>query len=318
MIKPIALAIALLSPLATALAAPAQIALNAPSGFFRTQLGQLEVTALADGVGTLPAALLHGDPARVAALLADDDIDAAAMPVPVNAYLVKTPAHLILVDAGTGLNWGPDNLGHVIDNLRAAGYRPSQVDMILITHVHVDHVGGLVSRDGKALFPRAVVRMAQADSDFWLSEKNAAGAPPGAKVFFDVARKSAAPYLKAGRWQPLRPGEVVDPAVTVVPLTGHTPGHVGFRFESQGRKMLVWGDTVHTASVQMAAPATTFEFDIDSGAAAATRAGLFAELASSADLVAGAHMPFPGFGRVKNAGAAYRWAPTPYAALPRQ
>jgi glyoxylase-like metal-dependent hydrolase (beta-lactamase superfamily II) len=310
-------AAALLLCLATAQAA-APAATGGSSGFFRTQIGTLEVTALADGVGQIPAALLHGDPAHVAALLKGADIDPAMMPGPVNAYLVNTGAKLILVDAGTGHNWGPPSLGHVIENLRLAGYQPAQVDLILITHVHADHIGGLVDTAGKPLFPKAVVRMAQADSDFWLSEQIAAGAPPEAREFFDVARKAAAPYLKSGQWRPFKAGDNLDAGagITVLPLPGHTPGHVGYQFQSGAGKLLVWGDTVVAQAVQLGHPEIAIAFDIDAAAATAARQQLFAKLASEGTVVAGAHMPFPGLGRVRTAGSAYRWVPAPYPVQP--
>lgn len=283
-----------------------------PSGYFRTSLGAFEVVALADGVGSLPKALLAGDNGQIAALLEDDGIDGLAMPMPVNAFLVKTATKLILVDTGTGRNWGPPNLGHVIDNLRAAGYQPAQVDLILITHMHADHLGGLVSASGAALYPNAVVRMSQADSDFWLSEKNAAAAPPEARTLFDVARSSAAPYRRVGHWQPFDGAASLDVAVSAVPLPGHTPGHTAYRFTSNGRQLLVWGDVVHAVPVQMAHPEVTFGLDTAPADAAAARARLFTFLAAGKELVAGAHLPFPGIGRVRAAGAVYRWAPAPY------
>ena len=288
----------------------------APSGFYRTSVGAFDVVALADGVGSLPAAMLIGGSAQasaeVTALLEDDVIAGPMMPMPVNAFLVKTADKLILVDTGTGRNFGPPELGHVIENLRAAGYAPSQVDLVLITHMHPDHLGGLVSASGEALFPRAIVRMAQADSDFWLSETNAATAPKQAKPLFDVARKSAAPYLRTGHWRPFAEGETIVPALTSVPLPGHTPGHTGYRFTSNGQQLLMWGDVVHSVPVQMARPGVAFALDLDPVAAVSERKRLFAELAANQQLVAGAHLPFPGVGRVRSAGITYRWAPAPY------
>lgn len=283
-----------------------------PGGFFRTSVGALEVTALADGVGSLPTTLLTGDSGQIAALLQDDVIEGPVMPMPVNAFLVKTAAQLILVDAGTGRNWGPPNLGHVLDNLRAAGYQPAQVDLILITHMHADHLGGLVDASGAALYPNAVVRMSQADSDFWLSETIAASAPPEARELFAVARRSAAPYQRAGHWQPFTGAARIGPAVTAVPLPGHTPGHTGYRFLSNGRQLLVWGDVVHSVPVQMTHPEVTFGLDTAPAVTAAARARLFTSLAAGTELVAGAHLPFPGLGRVRAAGPVYRWAPAPY------
>ncbi|GGC66712.1 MBL fold metallo-hydrolase [Undibacterium terreum] len=299
---------------AGAVAKPVPVSKAGPSGYFRTQVGSFEIIALADGVGAVGAALLHGDQAMIASMLKDDYLEPAMIATPVNAYLINTGSKLILVDTGTGHNWGPPNLGHVMENLRAAGYQASQVDLVLITHLHADHAGGLVSPAGKALFPNAIVRMAQADSDFWLSKKIADAAPESARTFFDVARKSAAPYIKSGHWKPFREGEAIADGVTVVPLPGHTPGHVGYQFSSGGQQVLVWGDVVHAQSVQMAHPEITIDFDGDGSAAAASRAKLFTDLAANGALVAGAHMPFPGLGRLRTSGAAYRWVPTPYAA----
>lgn len=296
--------------------AGAPAAAGNPGGFYRIQVGDAEVTALSDGVGAIGAALLHGDQNLIGPLLKDAHIDPVTMPGPVNAYLVNTGGKLILVDSGTGGNWGPPSLGRMLANLHAAGYKESQVDLVLITHLHPDHVGGLVGANGKALFPNAVVRMAQEDSDFWLSQKIADGAPAGAQVYFALARKAAAPYLKAGHWKPFRQGESVAAGVTALPLPGHTPGHVGYRFASGGRRLLVWGDVVHAEAVQMAHPDIAIDFDGDPAAAVASRTGLFADLAAGGTLVAGAHLPFPGLGYVVPAGAAYRWAPAPYPALP--
>ena len=285
---------------------------SVPGGIFRTNVGALEVTALGDGVGSLPIGVLQGDASFITGLLGEDGIAGANFPATVNAYLVKSGGKFILVDTGSGGNWGLPELGHVVTNLRAAGVRPDQVDLVLIPHLHADHVGGLVTASGAAVFPKAVVRVAQADSDFWLSEKIAAGAPAEARDFFKVARKSAAPYLKSGHWQPFKPGETVAPGVEALAMPGHTPGHTGFQFSSNGQQLLVWGDVVHAVQVQMIHPEVAMAFDSDQATAVTDRKRLFAALASGNALVAGAHLPFPGLGRVKASGASYRWIAAPY------
>src|SRR5450830_95157 len=283
-----------------------------PGGIFRTSVGAMEVTALGDGVCSLPTAVLQGDPTVITNLLGEDGITGANFPATVNAYLLKFGGKLVLVDTGSGGNWGPPELGHVLANLHAAGVQPAEIDFILITHLHADHVGGLVSASGAAVFPKAVVRVAQADSDFWLSEKIAAAAPPEARAFFTVARKSAAPYLKSGQWQPFKPGEIVAPGVEALAMPGHTPGHTGYQFSSNGQQLLVWGDVVHAVQVQMSHPEVAMAYDGDPKTAVADRQRLFARLASGNTLVAGAHLPFPGLGRVKASGSNYRWAAAPF------
>jgi glyoxylase-like metal-dependent hydrolase (beta-lactamase superfamily II) len=112
----------------------------------------------------------------------------------VGAFLVNTGKQLILVDTRAGGFWGGTAMGHLTQSLRASGYRPEQVDIVLLTHLHADHVAGLRNPDGTRKFPKATVSMLQADSDFWLSKEIASKAPPEAKEFFDLAQASAKPY----------------------------------------------------------------------------------------------------------------------------
>jgi glyoxylase-like metal-dependent hydrolase (beta-lactamase superfamily II) len=131
-------------------------------GWYRTMLGDFEVTVLSDGTYPLtPVQLLRADPNRISAALKRDFLP-EAVETSVNAFLINTGAKLVMVDAGTGGLLGP-SLGKLVDNLRASGYRPEQVDEIYITHLHVDHVGG-VSANGTRLFPNATLRATSATS----------------------------------------------------------------------------------------------------------------------------------------------------------
>ena len=160
-------------------------------GYYRLMLGSFEVTALYDGAIDLDEKLLKSIAKRdIQRLLARQFLKGPKVQTAVNAYLVNTGSKLVLVDAGAAKLFGP-GLGNIIDNLKAAGYTPEQVDTVLITHLHGDHINGLVTPDGKAVFTNAEVWSAKADNEFWLSEEIAAKAPKDFQAFFKMSPSTA-------------------------------------------------------------------------------------------------------------------------------
>jgi glyoxylase-like metal-dependent hydrolase (beta-lactamase superfamily II) len=281
-------------------------------GFFRLKVGDLEVTSLFDGPAVVDTHWLTGEKATlngVAKALHDDPHvpDAAD-----TGFLVNTGKQLVLVDAGSGTWFGGGALGHLAGNLRSAGYTPEQVDLVLVTHLHSDHVGGLTTQDGNRVFPNAEVYVAKEESDFWLSPQIAAKAPKDAQPFFQSAQAIAAPYIKAGKWHTFSGSEPIVDGMQVVLLHGHTPGHTGYEFSSKGQMILFWGDIIHAQRVQLQHPEVTVVFDIDPAAAAATRNQLLPKLAHEDVVIAGPHMLFPGLGRLHKARSGYSWAPVAF------
>ncbi len=286
-------------------------------GYYRMQLGQFEITALYDGAIELDAKLLkNASTADLDRLLARMFVGNPKMQTAVNAYLVNTGTHLVLVDAGAAKLFGPA-LGYVLQNMKAAGYEPAQVDTVVITHLHGDHMGGLNDANGQPIFPKANVFVSQADNDFWLSQKVADGAPAAAQPFFKIARDTAAPYLASGQWKTFTAGSMLVPGIRAVKANGHTPGHTAYAIESDGQQLLIWGDLVHAHAVQFARPGVSIEFDVDQKQAIATRRSIMKAMAASKSLVAGMHLPFPGIGHVRaNGKDSYSWVPIELNPLP--
>ena len=283
-------------------------------GFYRVRVGDFEITTLYDGAGVFDAHWLQADDQATVQSISDESqriphfLDAT-----VSAFLVNTGKHLILVDAGTGGWYGGPSFGKLATNLRRAGYTTGQVDLILLTHLHADHVGGLTTRSGNRVFPNARVYVAKADSDFWLSPEVAAKAPREAQEFFQTARAVAAPYTTTGQWHPFEGSIEVAEGVKSLPLSGHTPGHMGYQFTSQAHELLIWGDVMHAQSVQLLHPEITVVFDLDGQAAATTRRQLMPSLSAKDVLIAGPHMAFPALGRLRRAGGGYVWQPVVYS-----
>ncbi len=281
-------------------------------GYYRLKVGALEVTTLFDGAVSVPPSWLFGektvmDPVEIGLKEDPHLLDAGD-----SGFLVNTGAQLILVDVGSGEWYGGGTLGHLGDSLRRAGYKPEQIDRVFVTHAHADHIGGLTTKDGKRIFPNADVYLAKAESDFWLSKEIAAKSPKEVQPFFEAARGIAAPYIKAGKWHTFSGTESIMDGVRIVPLAGHTPGHTGYEFTSEGHKILFWGDTMHSQVVQMKHPEVTVVFDIDHAAAAATRNQLLQTLVHDDTVIAGPHLIFPGMGRLRKDGDGYLWVPVVY------
>ncbi len=281
-------------------------------GFYRLKVGDLEVTALFDGPGVFDPHWLNGTKATMDGVAEALHEDPHMLDVVDTGFLVNTGKQLILVDAGSGTWYGGGALGRLAGSLRSAGYTPEEVDIVLVTHLHSDHVGGLTTQDGKRVFPNANVYVAKAESDFWLSPEIAAKAPKDAQPFFQSAQAIAAPYIKAGKWHTFSGSETIVDGMQLVPLHGHTPGHTGYEFSSKGQKILFWGDTIHAQRVQLQHPEVTVVFDIDPTAAAATRNQLLPKLAREDVVIAGPHMLFPGLGRLHKEGSGYNWTPVAF------
>lgn len=302
-----------LLPPAPAHAEAPQVKTQVP-GYYRMMVGSYEITALYDGYIELDAKLLKGASQRdIQRLLARRFRAGDTLQTAVNTYLVNTGDKLVLIDTGAAKQFGP-SLGFVIDHLKAAGYQPAQIDAVLLTHLHGDHVNGLLDADGKPAFPNATVYASRADADFWLPAEALAKAPQEAKPFFQMAQSATAPYRESGKWQTFDDGAQLLAGISAVAAPGHTPGHSAFLIASGGQQLLVWGDIVHSAATQFENPEITIEFDVDRKLASATRQKLFARAVREKLLVAGMHLPFPGLGHVRReTKGSYEWVPVDYA-----
>lgn len=285
-------------------------------GYYRMMHGQFEVTALFDGAIQLNVKrLTHAKPEDIQKLLARKFVGSQKMQTAVNTYLINTGKNLVLVDAGGGSIYGP-SLGNVLSNLRAAGYRPEQVDTVIVTHLHGDHIAGLLDAKGEPAFPNANILVDKVEHDYWSSQRNADTAPPEWQRIFVSARNTAAPYIRQGKWKTFTPGMQLAHGIKVIAAPGHTPGHTAIAVESDGARLLIWGDLVHSHAVQFARPDVGFDFDVDPKQAVATRLTVFKAVAESGELVAGMHLPFPGIGRVRAEGnGAYSWVPVEYSPI---
>lgn len=280
-------------------------------GWYRMMLGAFEITALNDGTVALPVdKLLHAPLPTIQQGLKKHHLN-APLETSVNAFLINTGSKLVLVDTGAGTLFGP-TLGKLAAQIASAGYQPEQVDHVLITHVHPDHVGGL-SAAGKVVFPNATVHLDQADRDFWMSKANLDAAPADKKGFFQGAQASLGAYESAGKLKTFQNDGEVVPGISSRATHGHTAGHTVYVVESQGQRLTLIGDLIHVAAVQLASPHITIGFDSDAKQARAQRLKTFKQLAKDGSLVGASHLAFPGLGRLSAADKGYVWLPVNYS-----
>jgi glyoxylase-like metal-dependent hydrolase (beta-lactamase superfamily II) len=260
----------------------------AEDAIFRYRVGRMEVFMLVENRGQGNSGILIGDAAAIARY-----IPGGTYPSEVNTFLIKTPEQIVVVDTGFG--------GAIFEHMGTLGLSPADVDVVLLTHLHGDHTGGL-QREGRALFPRAKLYLAKQERDYWTRENPNNGA---------IA--ALAPY--ASRTEVFFPGQLgatsreLIPGVTAIAAFGHTPGHTMFLLESGGRKLLIWGDLMHAQNIQFPRPDISVTYDTDPVAAAAVRREVLEYAAAGGIPIAGMHLVYPAVGTVQAGGNGFRLIP---------
>ncbi|NYT58933.1 MBL fold metallo-hydrolase [Alcaligenaceae bacterium] len=284
-------------------------------GFYRMALGDFVVTALSDGTVSLALDKILNNitQAQIQALITRN-FQSLPVEVSINAFLIDTGTRVVLVDTGAGeLFASRGGGGQLLANLRAAGYQPGQINDVLLTHVHADHSGGLMI-DEKIVFPNALVHVHQAELDHWSDAQAEANAPAHQQHSFAQGRASMAPYHISGKVAPFNGATELFPGIRTIEAPGHTPGHTFYSVESKGQTLVIWGDTVHFAPIQLADPSVTIQFDSDAERARTQRETALADAARQRYMVAAAHISFPGLGHVRHTGTEYEWIPVNYSA----
>ena len=283
------------------------------AGYYHYNFGVKQVTALLDGTNYLSPSLFKGltEQESDAILKKYHSLDHRGVQTSVNAFLVNTGTSLVLIDTGASSCFG-DHLGSVAKNLQEAGFETSQVSLVLLTHLHPDHVCG-ISKDGEAVFPNAWVYASETEADYWLNPKQLAKIPKEKQdKYLATVKKikdAIAPYEKNKGFKTFKAGEQLG-ALTALESAGHTPGHVGFRLKGLMQDMIFIGDIVHSHSLQFDQPETGVDFDIDPEQAIQTRLKHFAEYAKEGHTIAAPHLPFPGIGYIYSKDEkSYQWIP---------
>lgn len=221
-----------------------------------------------------------------------------------NSYLLQTQDNNILIDAGGGAFMpSTGNLVHALDKL---GLKPSDIHTVLCTHLHPDHVGGLIA-DGNSVFQEANIVVHPFEIDFWRSDKNRANAPDMFEDFFNLANSVL--DICQEQISTLQVGQSVLPGIEAVHLPGHTPGHCGFQIGHGSDGLLVWGDIVHVAAFQMPCPDASIAFDVDFEQAVKTRHRMFEQTLADKTLIAGMHLDHPGLGQIVRKGSGFWMEP---------
>jgi glyoxylase-like metal-dependent hydrolase (beta-lactamase superfamily II) len=298
---------AALAPTATALAHAPQAGERAQPGFYRFKLGTIEITVVSDGRLAFPAETLWGDRAEDArGLLASTFQPSSPVGLQINTILVNTGDKLVLIDAGCGVDKFQKTTGGLIGNLAAAGYAPGDIDMILLTHAHFDHLWGISDHENASLlFPSAEFVASEAEVAFWSAPEWANKLPPALKPEVTQANlKLASPRLRL-----IKAAAEVVPGVTTFDTAGHTPGHISVHISSGSQEMLLTGDVVVNSAVSFLHPEWPFGFDMDVPLATKARMAFLDRAAADKTLVGSYHLPFPGFGHVVREESGYRWLP---------
>ena len=279
--------------------------------FFRYRLGDMQVTAISDGVASRPAEglIVNAPIADLQKALAGRFLPTDKVTISFTTLVVNTGSKLVLLDTGNG-DMGAATTGSWLANFRAAGFEPANVDTVVISHFHGDHINGLRTKDGQLRFPGAQVMVSEQEWAFWMDDSKMAGAPAGQKATFDNTRRVFGPIAKDVTrygW-----GKEIVPGIMAVDAHGHTPGHTAFALSSGTGRLLVMSDTTNDPNIFARNPEWSALFDQDGPQAVVTRKKLLDMAATDKTQVSFYHAPFPATGYIVREGNGYDLVPAPW------
>jgi len=285
------------------------------SGFYRYKVGDYELTQIHDGALNIP--MPNGFVKNVSREQALAAAEAAYMPkgrvvVPFNPVVINTGSKLVLIDSGFGaVN---PMAGQLPANLAAAGIDAKAIDIVILSHLHPDHINGVKTKDNQLAFPNAEIKVPAPDWAFWMSEENnsKAQSSPMMKAYFGNVRRVLADI--AGKLTRYEADKEVAPGITSIATHGHTPGHMSFAVASGSSRALVQSDVTNIPELFLRHPDWHVAFDVDPAAAAKTRHRFYDMAAAEKAPVIGFHFPFPSVGHVEKAGDGYRLIPLRWSA----
>lgn len=282
---------------------------------YRFRLGAFEVTTILDAGAMIdgPYPIVGEDqpPEAVSRLMREHLLPEHRFQPGFTPTVVNTGREVILFDAGNGASgFVPRPAGGwLAAQLAPAGFSPDQIDLVVLSHAHIDHIGGLME-GGRPLFPNARYVIGDVEHDYWASDDRLAADTSLERRSALLFRANVAPF--AARTTMTKPGAEIVPGVRSIKAYGHTPGHLAFHVESEGKGLLLWGDCAHHEVASLAEPDWHAMFDVDKAQGAATRRQIYAMAAAERLPVIGYHMSFPSVGFVEAAGTGYRWVPESY------
>jgi glyoxylase-like metal-dependent hydrolase (beta-lactamase superfamily II) len=280
------------------------------SYFYRFNVGSAEVTVVSDGPLTLgdPKGTFTGVPEdELRKMLSDNFLSPTNVVLEQNSPIVNTGDKLVLFDTGLGSTkgFGPTT-GRQQKSMAEAGIKAADIDAVVISHGHPDHIGGIVDDNGKPLFPNAQYYMAQSDLEFWTDESKGNGP---LKDFIALARKNLLPVRD--RIVFYKDGQEFLPGIQAMAAPGHTVGHTIFMITSGGKSLAYLADLTHHQVLLLEKPRMEFSYDTDPKQAAASRVKMLDMLAANKIAVLPYHYPWPGLGHVAKTGEGFHYYPEP-------
>ncbi|MDR1412099.1 MAG: MBL fold metallo-hydrolase [Spirochaetaceae bacterium] len=263
-------------------------AFGSDTDIFTYRLGRFDVYTLVENRGPGRDSVLIGASAEAVRRYLGSSFQSET-----NTFLIRAPDRTVLVDTGFGTT--------LFESMKSLGVDPAKIDAVLLTHMHGDHIGGL-QKDGKPLFPNAKVYLARQERDYWTRTNMNRGAVNALAAY-------------EGKVETFLPGELGSaiqellPGIRAIAAFGHTPGHTVFQVESDGKRLLIWGDLMHVEGIQFPLPDVSVTYDTDPQAAAAVRKRILAYAVSNNIPIAGMHLVYPAIGSVRAQDGGYRLVP---------